>query len=92
MANQRPDTAPPTYTNARHVTISSDNPMDNNYRSFQHNQQPSNSSLKITISTEGRQGNKQAEKVTGQNQRQGVKQQQRNEQQRPKEQQSSGMN
>ena len=87
MANQRPNTAPMIQTNSRHVTISSDNPTDNNYRSFQHNQQSANNSLKITISTEGNQRNKQAEKGTGQNQRQGVKQEQRNEQQK-----QSGMN
>lgn len=92
MAYQRSNTAPPMHTNSRHVTISSDNQMDHDNRSFQHNQPTYNTSLKITVSNEGRPQNRQAEKSTGQNQRQGVKKEQQNEQQRPKEQQPSGMN
>ena len=81
MDKQHSKIAPKTYTNSRHVTISSDDSTPHNYPLLDYNQQSSGNSLKITISTQKHQPGNQAENVTSKNQRQAAKQECRNEQQ-----------
>jgi hypothetical protein len=81
MDKQRSKTAPRTYANSRNITSSSKEPATNDYRLVEYDQQSSNNSLKITISTQESQPGKHTENLTSQNQHHSAKQEHQNEQQ-----------
>jgi hypothetical protein len=92
MDKQHSKTASRTYTNSRNITSSSNEPVTNDYRLIEYDQQSSHNSLKITISTQKSQPGKHTDNRTSQNQHQSTKQEHRNEQHGPKEQQPSSIN